>query len=71
MQTVSKNYETTKNAVSVHETGPMQNSGIYIFALFVKLFQNTSRMIYGWRTIDSSACFKSRQLLECNMKHKI
>jgi hypothetical protein len=71
MLTVSKNSETTKHAVPVQETGPIQSSEIYISAVFVKLFQNTSRIIYGWRTIDSSACFNSKQLLECNMKHNI
>jgi hypothetical protein len=55
MLTVSKNYETTKHAVPVQETGPIKSSEIYISAVFVKLFQNTSSMIYGWRTIDSSA----------------
>jgi hypothetical protein len=71
MLTVSKNYETTKHAVPVQETSPIQCSEIYISAVFVKLSQNTSRMTYGWRTINSSACFNSRQLLECNSKHKI
>lgn len=31
MLTVSKNYETTKHAVPVQETGPIQSSEIYIF----------------------------------------
>jgi hypothetical protein len=47
MLTVSKNYETTKHKVPVQETGLIHSSEIYIFAVFVKLFQNTSRIIYG------------------------
>jgi len=71
MLTVSNNYETTKHAVPAQETCPIQCSEIYISAVFVKLSQNTSRIIYGRRTTDSSACFNSRRLLECNTKHKI
>jgi hypothetical protein len=40
MPAVSRNYETTKNAAPVQETGPIQGSQIYISAVFVKLFQN-------------------------------
>jgi hypothetical protein len=46
MLTVSKYYETTKHAVPAQETCPIQCSEIYISAMFVKLSQNTSRMIY-------------------------
>jgi len=71
MLTVSKNYETTKYAVPAQETCPIQCRESYISAVFVKLSQNTSRMTYGRRTTDYSACFNSRQLLKCNTKHKI
>jgi hypothetical protein len=47
MLTVSKNYETTKHAIPVQEIGPIESSEIYISAVFVKLFRNTSRMTYG------------------------
>jgi hypothetical protein len=40
MLTESKNYETTKHAEHVQETGPIQSSDIYMPSLFVKLFQN-------------------------------